>query len=149
MAEHWCKEHQTVWFKKGKMRGFAHPILDEDGKATGEWCNEPEGVEKAPESQGTKHEAAPALLNQEPQMTKDDWAEKDKITRKSIERQKSLELAVKVVEISGVKTEITEKVITIAKRFEAYLEGKEVQKTHLVEAAKKMGAKEIKSEEVS
>ena len=30
-----------AWFKKGKMKGFAHPILDEDGEPTGEWCNEP------------------------------------------------------------------------------------------------------------
>jgi len=41
MAEHWCKEHQMTWFKKGKMKGYAHPILDEDGEPTGEWCNEP------------------------------------------------------------------------------------------------------------
>ena len=34
---HYCKEHETVFFKKGKMRGYAHPIGD-----TGEWCNEPE-----------------------------------------------------------------------------------------------------------
>lgn len=42
MAEHWCKEHQTTWFKKGKMKNYAHPILDEDGEPTGKWCNEPE-----------------------------------------------------------------------------------------------------------
>lgn len=44
MAEHWCKEHKQAFFKKGKMKGFAHPILDDDGEPTGEWCNEP-GVE--------------------------------------------------------------------------------------------------------
>lgn len=41
MAEHWCKEHKQVFFKKGNMKGFAHPILDEEGEPTGDWCNEP------------------------------------------------------------------------------------------------------------
>lgn len=47
MAEHWCKEHQTVWFKKGNMRGYAHPVLDDDGvqmqndNGRNIWCNEP------------------------------------------------------------------------------------------------------------
>jgi len=52
MAEHWCKEHQMAWFKKGKMRGYAHPILDEDGEKTDNWCNEPksEVESKPPES---------------------------------------------------------------------------------------------------
>lgn len=50
MAEHWCKDHKTVWFKKGKMKGYAHPILDDDGGETGQWCNESEETtEKAPE----------------------------------------------------------------------------------------------------
>ena len=35
--EHWCEEHQVNWFKRGKMKGYAHPVAD-----TGEWCNEPE-----------------------------------------------------------------------------------------------------------
>tara|TARA_Y100000310_G_scaffold328100_1_gene395641 strand:- start:30634 stop:31521 length:888 start_codon:yes stop_codon:yes gene_type:complete len=29
-----CPLHQVEWFKKGKMKGFAHPIGD-----TGTWCN--------------------------------------------------------------------------------------------------------------
>lgn len=47
MAEHWCKEHQTVWFKKGKMKGYAHPIKDESGEDTSEWCNEPKSEEES------------------------------------------------------------------------------------------------------
>ena len=51
MAEgHYCVEHQTVWFKRGKMKGFAHPIKDENGEDTGSWCNEP--VEKEPKPDG-------------------------------------------------------------------------------------------------
>jgi len=37
---HWCAEHKTPFFKKGKMKNYAHPIKDEKGKDTGEWCNE-------------------------------------------------------------------------------------------------------------
>lgn len=49
MAEHWCKEHQTNWFKKGAMKGFAHPILDANGEPTGKWCNEPKSEPKEKE----------------------------------------------------------------------------------------------------
>lgn len=49
MAEHFCKEHKIVWFKKGKMKGFAHPILDEYGDPTGKWCNEPKQEEQPQE----------------------------------------------------------------------------------------------------
>lgn len=41
-GENWCAAHQTTWFKKGKMKGYAHPIKDENGKDTGDWCNKPE-----------------------------------------------------------------------------------------------------------
>lgn len=36
-SEHYCRKHNANWFKKGKMRGYAHPIGD-----TKEWCNESE-----------------------------------------------------------------------------------------------------------
>ena len=35
-AEHFCKEHKMIFFKRGTMRSYAHPIGD-----TGTWCNEP------------------------------------------------------------------------------------------------------------
>ena len=38
--EHWCAIHKTPFFKKGKMKAYAHPIKDEFGEDTGEWCNE-------------------------------------------------------------------------------------------------------------
>lgn len=34
-TEHWCKEHNTAFFMRGKMKSYAHPIGD-----TGEWCHE-------------------------------------------------------------------------------------------------------------
>jgi len=36
---HFCNQHATKFFKTAKMRGYAHPIEDKDGKTTG-WCNE-------------------------------------------------------------------------------------------------------------
>jgi len=43
---HYCTLHKTVFFKRGKMKGYAHPIGD-----TGEWCNEEgEVVEQTPEA---------------------------------------------------------------------------------------------------
>ena len=36
---HWCKIHKTKFFKKGKMKGYAHPI-----EGTDEWCNEADEV---------------------------------------------------------------------------------------------------------
>jgi hypothetical protein len=37
---HWCSIHKTPFFKTTKMKGYAHPIKDENGNDTGEWCNE-------------------------------------------------------------------------------------------------------------
>lgn len=55
----------------------------------------------------------------EEKMTKEDWREKDKTTRKSIERQKSLEMALKALEVGAIDAD---KVIPTAIRFELYLE---------------------------
>ena len=48
-SEHWCREHDTAFFKKGKMNSFAHLI-----EGTDKWCyehtekgqSEPEGEKK-------------------------------------------------------------------------------------------------------
>ena len=34
---HYCEEHQTAFFKGGKMKNFAHPI---EGTEPAKWCNE-------------------------------------------------------------------------------------------------------------
>jgi hypothetical protein len=82
-----------------------------------------------------------------PEMSKADWAEKDKVTRKSIERQKALELA---VQLSQTQSDITVGwIITTAKTFERYLAGEEVTPAinTLTEEAKNLGAEEIKKGE--
>jgi len=48
-SEHFCQEHGVPFFKKGKMKGYAHPI-----EGTDQWCNEethepqPEATESSP-----------------------------------------------------------------------------------------------------
>lgn len=40
--KHFCKEHNTDWFKTEKMRGYSHPVkgaFNDKGKQI--WCNEP------------------------------------------------------------------------------------------------------------
>jgi hypothetical protein len=39
-SSHYCAVHDVNFFKKGRMKGYAHPIEDAEGKDTGEWCNE-------------------------------------------------------------------------------------------------------------
>ena len=39
MGDHFCNEHGKVFFQRGKMKGFAHPLEDADGETVG-WCNE-------------------------------------------------------------------------------------------------------------
>ena len=78
------------------------------------------------------------------EMTPDKWAEKDRITRKSIERQTSLNAAIELAKVGIIKPD---QVLPSARKFEEYLEGKEVQPAkHLVEAAKQIGATETKTE---
>jgi len=51
--EHWCEEHQTYFFKRGKMKSYAHPI-----EGTDKWCyeskhkEEPTHEEKEPAEPG-------------------------------------------------------------------------------------------------
>lgn len=58
MAEHWCKDHKTVWFPT--KYGYGHPIVDEEGNPVlnddgkPKWCREPK--EKAEKSQAESPE---------------------------------------------------------------------------------------------
>ncbi len=153
--EHYCKIHSCKFYKNEKdgRTWYSHKIKDGSG-----YCNEPKGEEtmvstpiKTPASSEVKPEppAQPAAVA-ESKMTDGKWIEKDRITRKSIERQTSLNAA---VEVAGLIKEYgkditTVNIIATAKLFEAYLEGKEVQKAriiNLVEAAKKLNV-EIEEE---
>ena len=93
---------------------------------------------KQPATEPTK---TPGGKTPEVMMTKEDWAEKDRTIRKSIERQVALREAVELAKIKGVDS--TEKVVATATYFETYLEtGKVPAKKGLVEEAKNLGAAE-------
>jgi len=49
---HWCSDHNTAFFKKGKMKAYAHPI-----GATGEWCHEHTESESNPPTTTTAPES--------------------------------------------------------------------------------------------
>ncbi len=46
-SEHYCPVHDTNFFKKGRMKGYAHPI-----EGTDQWCNEDDMVSGEPELGG-------------------------------------------------------------------------------------------------
>ena len=60
-AEHWCPIHNTNFFKRGKMKWYAHPV---EGQK--EWCSE--GQAKAPEqaTEPAKEPEAEQPKSQEP-----------------------------------------------------------------------------------
>jgi len=78
-------------------------------------------VKQAEKLGGTLAEITPQA---DAKMTKEDWAEKERITRKSIERQTSLKEAVNVAvaEIDKGKEMTPAKIIELAKRFCKYLD---------------------------
>ena len=53
----WCAKHKTNWFKRGNMRGYAHPIEGTDK----DWCNMPED--------------APGTPSESPQTTQEPFSE--------------------------------------------------------------------------
>lgn len=63
MAGHYCVLHEQPYFKKGKMKGYAHPIGDEEGETIG-WCNEEEVLEKSPSAKSTKEPARQSSTNE-------------------------------------------------------------------------------------
>lgn len=91
---HFCEVHNTAFFMKGRMKGYAHPI----GK-TGEWCNEDTEGQELANQEASIAEAAnrpktASTSSQMPvqpvpngEMTNDMWAEKQRIERESIEAQ--------------------------------------------------------------
>ena len=70
-TSHYCSIHDTNFFKKGKMKGYAHKI-----EGTEEWCNEQEGTPQPPEpttqpvkeesgSESSEYDFDPDLLRSE------------------------------------------------------------------------------------
>jgi hypothetical protein len=63
----WCPLHDTEWFKRGKMRSFAHPIQDKDNL----WCPQPyDGMDEAAWKRAKQHlEWSDAFVEDEILMT--------------------------------------------------------------------------------
>ncbi len=58
---HWCAEHKTAFFMRGKMKSFAHPIGD-----TGEWCHEHTENKQKQNNELTQASVATSPLPPEP-----------------------------------------------------------------------------------
>jgi hypothetical protein len=58
---HWCQEHKIAYFKKGKMRGYGHPIMI-DAKETGGWCHEGGARKPGPKTKAQEY-YEPAFKN--------------------------------------------------------------------------------------
>ena len=75
----WCPLHDTEWFKRGKMRSFAHPIQDKDNL----WCPQPyDGMDEAAWKRAKQHlEWSDAFVEDEILMTTvADWQELAKVS---------------------------------------------------------------------
>ena len=111
MSGHYCTEHETTFFKKGRMKNYAHTYEQPDGE-TG-WCNEPEeGGDPVPE------EKKPAPKPET--MSKQEWAEKDKNKETSIHKQVALKCASGMAEQGVIEPA---KVLTYCEIFARWLNG--------------------------
>lgn len=75
----WCPLHDTEWFKRGKMRSFAHPIEDKDNL----WCPQPtDGMDETAWKRAKQHlEWSDAYVEDDLLMTSvRDWQEMTKIS---------------------------------------------------------------------
>ena len=57
-TQHWCKEHNTKFYKSAKMKTYAHPVKDDKGVLIS-WCNEP--AEKKTEATKPAEPKAPEM----------------------------------------------------------------------------------------
>ena len=147
MVEHYCTEHDTRFFKGGKMKSFAHPI-EVNGQTVG-WCNEddittlaeevaklparkavsPPLQEGEPISSLRSHQASSMQTPTDKGMSKGDWAEKDRIKQQSIERQKALGEAVNwcAAKLQAGEEVKTTHIIAIAVIFASFVENGAVE----------------------
>lgn len=49
-TQHWCVKHNTEFYKRGKMKAYAHPVKDDKGTLV-EWCNEPADKKAEPKQE--------------------------------------------------------------------------------------------------
>jgi hypothetical protein len=85
-TQHYCSEHNIPFFKKGKMKTYAHKI-----EGTDTWCNEPE-EEVVKEHVGTLSAKEQAEMTGTPKCTPDQIAKLESLKKSGVD------LKVKVVE---------------------------------------------------
>ena len=61
---HWCAEHKTVFFMKGKMKSYAHPI---EGTDPVEWCHEHKAKEQSTKDAQADKDIAELWTEPEPE----------------------------------------------------------------------------------
>ncbi len=133
MTEHYCNEHNCKFYRNEKNGRvwYSHKIKGGDG-----YCNEPK--EETGEQESPSVETTP-----KPQPKPESRITDGKNKSYALSYAKDIACAM----IKSGKEMSAAKVIDVAKVFERYLDGKEVQKaSNLVEEAKKLGAKEIKKD---
>lgn len=119
MDSYFCEQHQTKWFKTGKMKTYAHPVKGANGETTG-WCNMPDDAVPTVVKEAVKQGAVIV----EEKMTKEDWKEKDRLERQSIHRQKASDIGTRWCStIIGTGTPVsTKQMMDVVKMLEHYYE---------------------------
>ena len=81
--KYFCQEHGIYFFKKGAMKGYAHPIA---GTTPTEWCNMPENQEGVEEEQTAKPPEKPPKEHMVEAAKKidTDWGKKDSERNRSM-----------------------------------------------------------------
>lgn len=59
--EHWCYEHNVPFYKRGRMKGWAHII-----EGTNQWCNEAKKKDEAPKDEPSPDEPQETTAQDEP-----------------------------------------------------------------------------------
>jgi hypothetical protein len=107
MDSYFCEQHQTKWFKTGKMKTYAHPVKGANGETTG-WCNMPDGEVPTVVKEAVKQGAV--IVSEKPAGKNRSYA---------LSYAKDIGVAM----IAAGKEFSSKKVLEIAKEFNDYLDG--------------------------
>ncbi len=98
-STHWCEVHGVNFFKKGRMKGYAHPI-----EGTDEWCNEPDEPPNQP-SPGIRADMQAMVdkADKPPAETKPDAPVASPAPNLTASGDKQVETVVPGIDMDGVK----------------------------------------------
>ena len=128
MDTNYCKEHGTLWFKKGQMKSYAHPI--KEGKITIGWCNKP--TDEAPSLVKEVIKEGAKIVETAPKALVEQEIEEERATRELAKRQgdaKNRAFALSYAKDLAVAAQSTigkelssDNIIALAKKFAKYLD---------------------------